>query len=305
MLNLLFFVSVSVSVGLLVFMGWLLYSKGKISRKNLELLDKLTAAESHYLSSVRSSREQKQKNKPKDAEAAAAAQANVLEMKKELAKYRDEAKKLREELRSKEKELVLEKETVSNVLHPFKEENARLLEQLKEMDAQMRALVQAGKTQISAADYEAKAKEVQRAKEEAAQWKGKLLDLEKLNKGHVAKISSLQNKLQGAEVDARWRDRALTGRKMYQLMRQMRELSDNKVEAYQDGVLAVSQWVLQQKNIPLPQVQIGENRADRMLAEAWHAVEPNASLSFQPGAAAGGSVASSAAVGAVVAASPL
>lgn len=280
MLQFLFFVSVFVSAALLIFMGWLLYSKGKISKKNLELLDKLTAVESHYLSPVRFSQEQKQKARLKEAPAGASVQANVLEVKKELAKYRDEAKKLREELRSKDKELLFEKENVSTALYPLKEENSRLLEQLKEMDAQVRSLLQAQKTQISAAEHDAKSKEVQRVKNEVVQLKSKLVEFEKLNKNHVAKISSLQNKLQSTEVDARWRDRALTGRKMYQLMRQMRELSDSKIETYQDGVLAVTEWVFAQKNMPLPEVRAGENKADRMLSEAWHAIAPEEPISM-------------------------
>jgi uncharacterized metal-binding protein YceD (DUF177 family) len=59
---------------------------------------------------------------------------------------------------------------------------------------------------------------------------------------------------------------------MYLLMKQMRELSDEKVQTYQEGVLDLSQWVLDKKNIPLPVVGKEEHKTDRFFAQAWDAV---------------------------------
>jgi hypothetical protein len=60
----------------------------------------------------------------------------------------------------------------------------------------------------------------------------------------------------------------------------MRELSDSKVLTYQEGIIALSQWVLKQKNISMPPLSSGEVLADRLLAEAWNAILPSSPRSF-------------------------
>jgi hypothetical protein len=60
---------------------------------------------------------------------------------------------------------------------------------------------------------------------------------------------------------------------MYRMMRQMRELSDLKLSTYQEAVIEVSSSLLNLKGITAPELSPNENKADRLLAEAWALVQ--------------------------------
>jgi chromosome segregation ATPase len=75
------------------------------------------------------------------------------------------------------------------------------------------------------------------------------------------------------KVLERWKDRALTARHMYRMMRQMRELSDLKLSTYQDAIFDVSRTLLTLKGAKSPDVGPHENKADRFLAEAWSTIQ--------------------------------
>jgi hypothetical protein len=65
---------------------------------------------------------------------------------------------------------------------------------------------------------------------------------------------------------------------MYRMMRQMRELSDLKLSTYQEAVIEVSSSLLSLRGVAAPDLAPNENKADRLLAEAWalvQAVEPH------------------------------
>ncbi|NBW82685.1 hypothetical protein EBR21_13115 [bacterium] len=75
----------------------------------------------------------------------------------------------------------------------------------------------------------------------------------------------------------RWKDRALTARHMYRMMRQMRELSDLKLSSYQEAVYEVSRTLLTIKGANSPEIGPHENKADRFLAEAWSLIHSDTS----------------------------
>ena len=59
---------------------------------------------------------------------------------------------------------------------------------------------------------------------------------------------------------------------MYRLMRQMKELSDEKLASYHEAVLDVAGGVFQERKLPLPTVREGETAAEVYLAQAWAAL---------------------------------
>lgn len=219
--------------------------------------------------------------------------AELLNLRKETAKLKDELKKTKEEIRLKDKSLKEQESNVKNKIFALKEENSRFVTQLKEMDLSLKQCNESLKKQVPLSDFEQKLVELSQIKDDLSHAKQKISEYEKSKKQNIAKLTSLQDKLKSTEQDLqkwvdsaksidgkpldvsaflRWHDRAITGRKMYRLMRQMRELSDSKISTYQDGIVTLSKWVLEQKNIGFPSIPPSEVPADRLLAEAWNAI---------------------------------
>ncbi|APJ04221.1 hypothetical protein [Silvanigrella aquatica] len=293
----------------LLLCAWLILTKQKILTQNKTLQDKIFALEAKSM--TLSQKENKSGEKDKkiisqkmfESPQVPLHSAEVLQLRKENSKLKDDLKKSKEEIRHKEKALKEEENLSKNKLFSLTEENSRLIAQMREMDVQLKQANSNLKTQIPLVDFEKKIAEISHLKDENSELKQKLAELDKIKKQNSHKLSAAQEKVKvieqelhkwtetaktnnGKPLDAhsflRWHDRAVSGRKMYKLMRQMRELSDSKVSTYQDGITALSQWVLQQKNITLPPLSSGEVLADRLLAEAWNAILPSNPTSIIP-----------------------
>ncbi|WP_158998490.1 hypothetical protein [Pigmentibacter ruber] len=283
--------------------AWLILSKQKLTLSNKQLQSKIVVLENSILSQgekkVFLSPERKEKTSSQKLQNENNINQQVsqelLQLRKENSKLKDDIKKAKEEIKVKEKALKEEEIASKNRLFSLTEENSRFITQLKELDFQLKEALNNQRNNVPLVDFEKKMLEISQFKEENTSLKNKLNEIEKQKKTQQAKINSLQEKLKLAESDLsqwleaaktndgkpldpsfiiKWHDRAITARKMYKLMRQMRELSDAKVNSYQEGISSVSQWVLKQKNIPTPSVSSGEVLADRLLAEAWNAIMP-------------------------------
>jgi hypothetical protein len=285
----------------LLFCAWVILSKHKLISKNAVLQNKILVLESRLLNE-----QHKPEHAPVEKKSALHAKlhevheqshnnSEVMLLRKEIAKFKEEIKKLKDENRQKERALKEEEVNTRNKLYSLTEENAKLVVQLREFDQVLKSTAETTKKQVPLVEFEKKVLEVSQLKFENEEMKIKFHETEKIKKQNVTKLSALQEKLKNTEqelqkwVDSsrlndgkaldpseflRWYDRAMSARKMYQLMRQMRELSDNKLRTYQDGVIELSKWVLIQKNIPLPTISSSEVLADRLLAEAWNAILP-------------------------------
>ena len=283
----------------LLLCAWLLFSKQKLIAKNTASQDKLFALEAKLLSfaghtnAVPNHEKKANSQKSNENQTSSNHHSELINLRKETAKLRDELKKAKEEIKNKEKSLKEEENTTKNKLYSLSEENSRLIIQMKEMDQLLKQSNNISKNQVPLMDFEKKLLEIFQLKEELSSMKLKLNELDKIKKQNATKLVSLQDKLKISEQELqkwtdtakindgnsldpnsfiKWHDRAIAGRKMYRLMRQMRELSDSKVSTYQEGVFAVSKWVLEQKKLDIPSISAGEVPADRLLAEAWNAI---------------------------------
>ncbi|WP_186646922.1 hypothetical protein [Fluviispira vulneris] len=301
-------VSLVFSGVVLLLCAWLVLSKQKVSLKVIELNNKLVALEArdltHVIPKVIANVEKKiTPPKVQVNEHTSNHTSELLDLRKEVSKLKDENKKAKEELRNKEKELRGQAESTVNKLYSLTEENAKLIEQMRFLDQQLKSALDLNKNKVSLQEYENKIAEINGLKDENSKLKQKNIELEKSLKHSTHKLSTLVEKLKNIEIELqkwqeaattsdgkaldpasflRWHDRAVTGRKMYRLMRQMRELSDTKVSTYQEGVVVLSKWILAQKNLTPPALSENEIQADRFLAEAWNAIlntEPKANSS--------------------------
>ncbi len=278
---------------------WLILSKQKVLAKNIGLQDKLVVLEAKSMSpkqlapSITLSKSVESQSNPNHS-------SEILSLRKETAKLKDEIKRAKEEIRIKDKALKEEENITKNKLYTLTEENARLIGQMREMDFLLKQNNDNVKKQVSLVDFEKKLLEISQLKDEISYMKQKLSEHDKFKKQNHSKLNMVQEKLKSTEQELqkwldtsktndgkpidpsaflRWHDRAVSARKMYKLMRQMRELSDSKVTTYQEGVIALSEWVLKQKNMEIPNVSSSEVLADRLLAEAWNAILPSQHIS--------------------------
>lgn len=287
----------------LVLLILMIFKKQKLLSKNLIMQNKIMTLESDLL--LRNQQindiaiqdnKKNQQVKNIETHSNSTNSSELLNLRKDISKLKDENKKLKDEIRQKDKMLKEEMQLSNNKLYSLNEENSRLIKQMREMDLLLKESNNNLKNQVPLVDFEKKVLEINSLKDELLKIKQKNSEQEKINKQNISKLNVSYEKLKNAEQELqkwtetsktsdgkpidpraflRWHDRALLGRKMYKLMRQMRELSDSKVTTYQDGVIAISEWILKQKNINLPQVSSGEVKADRLLAEAWSAVSAN------------------------------
>jgi hypothetical protein len=208
----------------------------------------------------------------------------LLSARKETAKYRDEAQKLRVELRQKEAELKEAREGVEKRLYVLQEENRRLLEIAKEQDRKLSVGDSEKSEQLATLRSE-----VERLRDDLQTERRRASDQERSAGRSSEQLKSLQERLvtlqsenqkwrdaasenNGKPIDAfqffRWQRRALAGRDMYQMMKQLRELSDHKLEVYQNGIERIATYLLIRAGKTLPVPSQGEVFADRLLGEA-------------------------------------
>jgi len=262
---------------------WLLVSFVSLSKKNQKLNRHLTATESDllrtkelfYQSEKKLAKNQEQHNNLQSH------QTEVFELRRDNSRFKDDLKKLKEDLRIKENEFKRLESVHIDKLYFLTNEKETLLSQLKDLD-------KASKKQLDEVKYQ-----LEQSKAQILEFQEMNSSFEKQSKSNISKLITLQTKLKIAEQEIeklnkqnsvpkvepvdpqllmRWQERAVCAKKMYVLMKQMRELSDTKVESYQEGIIAIAEWVLHNTNMPMPVIRANENKADRLLAEAWTAV---------------------------------
>lgn len=206
----------------------------------------------------------------------------ILELRRDNAKMRDEIQKLKADVRDKTRKLSEVDEVVEKQLYQLREENKNLLQTLQEQDRQL-----AGKSAESDP-----VKEIRLALEEARQkitvLQRQMDDTERQRQTIDHSRDDLRKQLSDAQTEVRrwretsalangkpltpavfvrWRHRAIVGRDMYRMMKQLRELSDHKLSLYQDSIIRLCSHTLDSIGAPYPVVQPGDVVADRFLGE--------------------------------------
>lgn len=300
--------SIIVASGTTVVAGISFASKFSLQKTNAKLSDKLLVLEARQAdlisNNLKSNNSKTNSAKPTQTKAAENAtqssrnnqpqqpKSEVLDLRKDLAHSRDEIKKLKDDLRLRDSDLRDEKTQTENKLHALKEENKHLLEQLKanSQSSSTRTFAPAATATAAVAPVKTLDPEIQSLKNTIKEGKIQLENLDKKIMSQATLLRQADEKFARANADlkkwnevetafggaaldpqlfVKWRDRAITGRRMYQLMKQLRELSDEKLLSYQQGVEALASHILKTHSIPEPQAQSGEVRADKLLAAAW------------------------------------
>ncbi len=251
------------------------FQRKKTSIVSLKLQDKLILLESNTIllqDRLKNLDIKKTQLKIVPQVSSSAQSSELLEIRKEASNLKSELKRAKEDSRNKEKEL-------KEIAHVFEQKQYGLIEEKKHMLEQLKLLDRKSLLQ----------KDIER---QSAQYKEELSLSQNQQKISLNKLSFAQEKLKAAEkeifrlkeelslplenknseISERWKLRALTGKKMYLLMRQMRDLSDSKVLTYEEGIINISEWILKHKNILLPEVLEGENKAERYFAHAWDSI---------------------------------
>jgi chromosome segregation ATPase len=275
----------------------LFVSRTKLQETIRSLQDKLTLEQARRSEAGLATQQAKKKSETaKPAPDKNKHEAELIELRKNSARMRDEIKHLKEELRhsdsnGRELQSRIESETFklraenhalierlrdleSNSAdkkraHAFEHENLALKETLKTVQSDLNAATAKLKSERSASD---------RQKQHLETLERQLREV----KARLPDVTEPETPKVDPKILERWKDRALTARHMYQMMRQMRELSDLKLSTYQDAIFDVSRLLIELKGAPSPTVGPREIKADRYLAEAWSLVQGQADTSPNP-----------------------
>lgn len=287
--------TVIIAVLLVLVMGLaisLFLMMSRFRERNEELKAKLVAIEARKAfpekkEKAKAAAPESRPQQPAKVKAANPSSAELVELRKETARQRDELARIKVELRDKTREVADASEKAEKDLYQLREENRRLLETVRELDAQSAARQQAGET------VRELNRTLERAHQDNAALQRRIEELEKAQSGRNEATEDLRRQLHDANGElrrwretatlangkpltpalfAKWRQRALVGRDMYQMMKQLRELSDHKLATYQDAVLEISRFCLDTLGEPYPAVQPGEVVADRHLGAALAAL---------------------------------
>lgn len=218
--------------------------------------------------------------------------AEIVELRKNNSHLKDEVKQLKSELRTSEGLLKELNSRSEGETFKLRAENQALIERIRDFennspDKKRAALLETELTDAKAALRNAQGElnaTLQKLKNERTTADKIRATAETLQQ----QVRDLKNRIpddqqeETVKIDpkalARWKDRALTARQMYKMMRQMRELSDIKLSTYQEAIIDVSSTLLTMKGIESPTVAPQENKADRYLAEAWALIQPDTSV---------------------------
>ena len=294
---LMFYATLAFAAILAVVAGVFYFLKAKAERTLVQVQGRVLAAEARaaehqrtlhspqqglHTAHARKQSSPKKKGTLEEGSAAQGSSQELLQLRRDLAHVRDETKKLREQLRLRENEIKNAKETEDSHLFALREENKRLLEQLREADKKMQAqgsnraahteLQQSEAVKRLEAALEGARAQAVLAAEKVRGGEQESRRLREALKNTEGRLEKMNASTLDPRTLVRWRDRALEGRKMYRLMRQMRELSDDKLASYQAAVTQLSRYVLEQKHQELPEVKAGELAPDVYLAHAWAVV---------------------------------
>lgn len=274
---------------------FLFISRSRLQEKLIAAEHKLTLEQSRLAEVTTKSYSAKQKSEPKPSPEHNKHTAELVELRKVNSHQKDEIRNLKAALRDSERHIKDADNRSENSVFKLRADHAALLERLKDIEQNSPDKKRANQLEQELSDLRTRAKEAQ---QELTSALGKL----KGEKAHAerqkqqidalqAEVRLLKTRLPEGEQTSsnnmpkidpkqleRWKDRALTARHMYKMMRQMRELSDIKLSTYQDAVVEVAETLLQMKGITVPVLAPNENKADRFLAEAWALVHPNSGL---------------------------
>lgn len=278
----------------------------KITEENSALKEKLLNLESQHLSQF-SSNSAKKKIKGKNSVPGEDSNASkeLLDSRRETAKLKDELRKAKEEQSERERDYKEQLEASEKKLFTTNEENKQFLEALREKDKELSQFSRTRDSQEKKSVDFGKEQERQNevARLESNRAKQRVTELERSLKESQEKLDSLHHRLGtlqselkkwreastafgGKPLDPvlflRWRDRALEGKQMYTFMRRLREMSDDKLTTYQQGIELLSEYVLRSMGAEVPQVKSNEVKADRYLATAWSLLRERSMSSEKP-----------------------
>lgn len=269
-------------------------SRTKLQEKVRALEEKLLLEQARRTESSFSSNLPKKKDEaPKASQDKNKHVAELIELRKISTHQKDEIKQLKAELRKSESQNKDFQQKVENETFKIRAENQALIERLKELDShspdKKRAAAiehELNKLKTNFKDLQTELNATQaKLKSERASADKQRQSFESLQRQWLElkarHVEESQESANATKIDPkvlqRWKERALTARQMYQMMRQMRELSDLKLSTYQDAVIEVSESLLKLKGADSPNIGPRENKADRYLAEAWSLLHPDTS----------------------------
>lgn len=275
----------------------LLFGRSKLVAENTRLSERLTAAEA-ALSLPRAHQQEVKSTKKERPQAETQAARELLSARKEAANLRDETKRLAQQLRAKDTAIAEAKQAGVNEIHVLNEQVKALTEQLRATpprsmiappQSQPQRTLAPDTTSPEARDARL---ETQRAREKLSETEERMRNADAKARELAEKLAQAQAELRrwkeaGATADGkvlspalfmRWKERALEGRRMYQLMRQLRDLSDAKLAYYQSAVEALARHLLHKEAGNLPQIPSGKVAADVLLAAAAERLDLAATL---------------------------
>lgn len=210
----------------------------------------------------------------------------VAALRSQVATHRAESKefaaKIREAVRAKE-----------NEVEQLTKDRAVLIETIKELESRLVTQTAAAKGKEAAVSAPRAAPEGEPDGTATHDLKRKVVTLERTLRAEREQGEALRVERQNLQAELRkwtqvaldeggkpldpivfkkWKDRALAARVQYQMMRQLRELSDIKLSNYQSSVMRLSKFVFESTGTKAPRLGAGEVASDRYLAEALAAL---------------------------------
>ena len=277
----------------------LFISRGRVQEELAAAQQKLTLEQSRLaeISARGSVAKPKQESKP--VQETNKHTAELIELRKLNSHQKDEIRNLKSSLREAERLIKHADERSDSSLFKLRADHQALLDRLKDLELNSPDKKKAILLEQELNDLRARSKELQ---SELNSTTGKLKSEKNYSERQKQQIEALQNEIRQLKsrlpegehaapsttpkIDPRalerWKDRALTARRMYKMMRQMRDLSDIKLSNYQQAVLEVSESLLQMKGVATPSLAPNENKTDRLLAEAWALVHTPSAESLEP-----------------------
>lgn len=274
--NLTVYLLLACCLGLGLFVFWLSAQRGRMQAELSELKAKLLQREASAHETTATRRVTKSKEaKPISGD------SEIIELRREAVKLRDEVKKQKEETRRAEAGSKEKLESLQLSVETLRLENKSLMDLLREKEMSAKTAEQ--HRQQTIANERA---EMKKSGDELSMLQRRINELERRAKSDAENNASLSQKLATANSELakwrdvnkladgkpldpimfkRWKERALEGRRMYQMMRYMRELSDEKLASYQSHVVVVCSELLKQLGQNVPMAKAGEVHADKVL----------------------------------------
>lgn len=263
-------------LGLGFFVVWLSVQRGRIQSELSEAKAKLLQREA----SAHETAQNRKTTKSKEAKPIPH-ESDITELRREAARLRDDLKKQKEETRRAEAGSKDKLEALQVSLETLELENKSLMDLIREKEQIAKASEQHRQQTLTSDRAETK-----KSNEEFANLQRRVQEMERRAKSDAEQNATLAQKLAAANSELakwrdankladgkpldplmfkRWKERALEGRRMYQMMRYMRELSDEKLASYQDSVVVVCSELLKQLGQSVPSAKSGEVRSDKLL----------------------------------------